>query len=180
MIITYDSRLSTQGIWHRLLTYVTFLVIITSISIPHMHIPHMIVTCAICLELIIYYYTIIGHYHIWGRVGIAHGKPALEINMKTKNTHSTALNSPPDSHFNIKCCCGLKGNGNVYFDEKEGEAMLCTECEYWSHIVCQRNGQASKLRAKEAFFCNFCQVRVPGICKLEKDCVAEQRCVVFT
>ena len=109
-----------------------------------------------------------------------HGKPALEINTKIENTHATALNSPPDSHFNIKCCCGLKGDGNVYYDKKEGEAVLCTECEYWSHIACQRNGRASKLRAKEAFFCDLCQVRVPGMGKSKKDHAAERRCVVFT
>jgi hypothetical protein len=64
--------------------------------------------------------------------------------------------SPPDSPFNIKCCCGLEGNGNTYYDEKEGEAVLCTECEHWSHIACQQNWRASKLQAKEPFFCDWC------------------------
>ena len=107
------------------------------------------------------------------------GKPALEINTKIENTHATALNSPPDSPFNIKCRCGLKGDGNVYYDEMAGEAVLCTECEHWSHIACQRNGRASKLRAKEAFFCDICQVQAPGMGKSEKERASERRCVVF-
>lgn len=108
-------------------------------------------------------------------------KPALKIdtNLKAEITrsHPTAPGSPPDSPFNIKCRCGLQGDGNVYYDKKEGEAVLCTECEHWSHIACQRNGRASKLRAKEAFFCDFCQVRVPGMGKSKKDLASERRCV---
>ena len=96
---------------------------------------------------------------------------------KSEITHPAAPDSPPDSPFNINCRCGLKGDGNLYYDEKEGEAVLCTDCEHWSHIACQRNGQASKLRVKEVFFCDFCQVQVPGMGKSEKDHAAEQRCV---
>ena len=112
------------------------------------------------------------------------GKPALIINTETENTHRevsepTAPDSPPDSPFNIKCRCGLKGDGNVYYDEMAGEAVLCTECEHWSHIACQRNGRASKLRAKEAFFCDICQVQAPGMGKSEKERASERRCVVF-
>jgi hypothetical protein len=113
-----------------------------------------------------------------------HVKPALKIDTRleteTETTQRpTALDSdsPPDSPFNINCRCGLKGDGNVYYDEKEGEAVQCAQCEHWSHIACQRNGHASKLPAKEAFFCNFCQVRVPGMGKSEKDRAAERRCV---
>lgn len=102
-------------------------------------------------------------------------KPTLKVDTETKITHPSSLDSPPDSPFNINCRCGLKGNGNVYYDEKDGEAVLCTECEHWSHIACQRNGRASKLRAKESFFCDFCQVRVPGMGKSEKYRAAERR-----
>jgi hypothetical protein len=55
--------------------------------------------------------------------------------------------------------------------------VLCAECEHWSHIACQINGRASKLRAKEAFICDFCQVRAPGMGKSEKERAAERRCV---
>ena len=109
-----------------------------------------------------------------------HGKPALKIDTKPRiaiHTASESSDSPPDSPFNINCRCGLKGNGNVFYDEKEGEVVQCTECENWSHIACQRNGRASKLRAKEAFYCDFCQVRVPGMGKSEKDRFTERRCV---
>lgn len=113
-----------------------------------------------------------------------HVKPALKINTKTDTEtphRPTALDSdsPPDSPFNINCRCGLKGDGNVFYDdEKEGEAVLCNQCEHWSHIACQRNGRASKLRVKEAFYCDFCLVQVPGMGKSEKDRAAERRCVV--
>lgn len=112
-----------------------------------------------------------------------HGKPALKIDTKTATDRdptqaaSSFIDSPPLSPFNIKCRCGLKGDGNVYYDEKEGEAVLCSECNHWSHIACQRNGRASKLRAKEAFLCDFCLVRPPGMGKSEKDHAAERRCV---
>ena len=114
-----------------------------------------------------------------------HAKPGLKINTETKITHSTSSSprhgidspkSPPDSPFNINCRCGLNGDGNIYYNEKEGEAVLCAECEHWSHIACQRNGRASKLRAKEAFFCDFCLVRAPGMGKSDKDHAAERRC----
>ena len=88
----------------------------------------------------------------------------------------TTPSSSPDSPFNIKYHCGLKGNGNIYHDEKEGEAVLCTECKHWLHIACQRNGQASELWVKGPFFCDPCQAWAPGMGKLEK-CAAEQRCV---
>ena len=111
-------------------------------------------------------------------------KPALKIDTKTdvdKETtqHPTApsSDSPPDSPFKINCRCGLKGDGNVYYDKTEGEAVMCNECQDWSHIACQRNGRASNLRAKEAFYCDFCLVRVPGMGKSEKDRAAERRCV---
>ena len=109
-----------------------------------------------------------------------HVKPTLlriDTTSKTEITHLTAPDSPPDSPFNIKCRCGLEGDGNVYYDEKEGEAVLCTECGHWSHIACQRNGRASKLRAKEAFFCDLCQGWAPGMGKSEKNHAAERRCV---
>jgi hypothetical protein len=110
---------------------------------------------------------------------------ALKINTETENTHRVSyptasapdLPPSPDSPFNIKCRCGLKGDGNVFFDEKEGLAVLCTECEHWSHIACQRNGRASKLRPKEAFFCDICQGHAPGMGKSEKDRAAERKCV---
>ena len=86
-----------------------------------------------------------------------------------------AQESPPDSPFKIKCRCGFEGDGNMYYDENEGEAVLCTECECWSHVACQKNGRASKLRAKEPFFCDFCQVRAPGMAHLEKYHAAERR-----
>jgi hypothetical protein len=44
-----------------------------------------------------------------------HGKPALQINT-TLPTVPAAPDSPPDSPFNIQCRCGLKGNGNTYYD----------------------------------------------------------------
>ena len=108
-----------------------------------------------------------------------HEKPTgqLKINPKLEITHSPDLDSPPDSPFNIKCRCGLIGNGNLYYDEKEGEAVMCSECGHWSHVACQRNGRASKLRAKEAFFCDICQVHAPGMGKSKKDCAVERRCV---
>ena len=114
----------------------------------------------------------------------ARGKPALIINTETENTHRevsepTAPDSPPDSPFNIKCRCGLKGDGNVYYDEKAGEAVLCTECEHWSHIACQKNGRASKLSKKEAFYCDFCLIRVPGMGKSQKEHVAERRYGIY-
>ena len=120
-----------------------------------------------------------------------HVKPALKINTKTdtetphRPTVQSVLDSDsaslPDSPFNLNCRCGLKGDGNIYYDdEKEGEAVRCDQCEHWSHIACQRNGRASKLRAKEAFYCDFCLVRVPGMGKSEKERAAERRCVVIS
>ena len=114
----------------------------------------------------------------------SHRKPALKISTTKTNTeitsiYPTAPDSPPDSPFNIKCRCGLKSDGNLYYDEKEGEAVRCTECEHWSHIACQRNGRASKLRMKEAFYCDICQVRAPGMGKSKKDYASERRCVLF-
>jgi hypothetical protein len=100
----------------------------------------------------------------------------LKIDTKTEITEAE---SPPDSPFKIKCRCGLEGDGNVYYDENEGEAVLCTECECWSHIACQTNGRASKLRAKDAFFCDFCQVRVPGMGHLDKYRASERRCAII-
>jgi len=107
---------------------------------------------------------------------IPHRKPALSsINTNPDLPQPSTPDSPPDSPFNIKCCCGLEGDGNVYYDEKDGEAVQCTECECWSHIACQKNGWASKLRLKEAYFCDFCQVRVPGMAHLEKFRAADRR-----
>jgi hypothetical protein len=111
---------------------------------------------------------------------------SLRIDTKTETTYtmvpttSPSPDSPPDSPFNIKCRCGLEGNGNVYYDEKEGEAVMCNECAHWSHVACQRNGRASKLRVKEAFFCDLCRAWAPGMGKSEKDRVAERRCVFIS
>lgn len=101
--------------------------------------------------------------------------PQHEPVNSTGDARPSTPESLPDSVFEIKCRCGLEGNGNIYYDENEGEAVQCNECECWSHIACQTNGRASKLRVKDPFFCDFCQVRAPGIGHSEKDKAAERR-----
>lgn len=83
--------------------------------------------------------------------------------------------SLPDSLFDVKCRCGLEGNGNIYYNEEEGQAVQCNDCMWWSHMACQTNGRASKLRPKEHFFCDFCSVSVAKAGYLDKYCIAERR-----
>ena len=74
--------------------------------------------------------------------------PTATTKPLTTVTNTGDQESPPDSPFKIKCRCGFEGDGNVCYDENEGEAVLCTECECWSHVACQKNGRASKLRGE--------------------------------
>jgi hypothetical protein len=34
-------------------------------------------------------------------------------------------------------------------------AIQCDNCERWSHITCQRDGRASTLMKKQAFYCDI-------------------------
>ena len=83
--------------------------------------------------------------------------------------------SLPDSLFDIKCCCGLEGDGNIFYNEEEGEAIQCNDCMQWSHIACQTNGWASKLWSKEHFFCDFCSISVAKAGYLDKYWITKQR-----
>ena len=64
---------------------------------------------------------------------------------------------------------------NIYYNEEEGEAIQCNDCMRWSHIACQKNGRASKLRPKEHFFCDFCSVSVAKAGYLDKYRIVERR-----
>ena len=68
--------------------------------------------------------------------------------------------SPPssllNSDFSMSCRCGLRGNGNILYRQEDGEAIQCEECREWSHIACQKDGQADRLKKNEPFFCDFC------------------------
>jgi PHD-finger len=65
-----------------------------------------------------------------------------------------------DSDFQMNCCCGVKGDGNLLYWADEGEAVQCDECKDWSHIACQRDGRASSLTSKESFVCDFCNLSI--------------------
>ena len=56
----------------------------------------------------------------------------------------------------MSCRCGLSGDGNILYRQEDGEAIQCEECREWSHITCQKDGQADRLKKNEPFFCDFC------------------------
>ena len=64
--------------------------------------------------------------------------------------------SLPDSEFAVNCRCGVTGNGNIVFHQKDGEVIQCDDCQEWSHIGCQQNGRASNLSPKDTFHCDKC------------------------
>ena len=64
--------------------------------------------------------------------------------------------SLPDEEFELRCRCGLTGDGNILYQEEEGMAIQCSQCQYWSHVACQRNGCASNLSEDEDFTCGLC------------------------
>ncbi|KIJ93842.1 hypothetical protein K443DRAFT_111442, partial [Laccaria amethystina LaAM-08-1] len=66
--------------------------------------------------------------------------------------------SLPNSPFNLKCLCGLKGDGNISYNQEAGVAIQCSDCGDWSHLACQRDGRASDLPEKELFICDFCDL----------------------
>jgi hypothetical protein len=56
--------------------------------------------------------------------------------------HSDSASSRPDSPFQLKCRCGLEGNGNDFYNKEAGVAIKCDDCQRWSHVACQKNGRA--------------------------------------
>lgn len=68
--------------------------------------------------------------------------------------------SIPDSPFDVKCRCGVRGDGNKHYDAREvGAAIQCDNCKVWSHIACQREGRASNLAESGTFLCDICDLR---------------------
>ena len=68
--------------------------------------------------------------------------------------------SPPSSlpnlDFSMSCRCGLSGDENILYQQEDGEAIQCEECREWSHIACQKDGRADRLKKDKPFFCDFC------------------------
>ncbi|KAG1853086.1 hypothetical protein F4604DRAFT_1660333 [Suillus subluteus] len=59
---------------------------------------------------------------------------------------------PLTPEYEFYCRCGSRQHGDL---QKESEmAIQCDNCERWSHIACQRDGQASTLAKKEPFYCD--------------------------
>lgn len=76
--------------------------------------------------------------------------------------HNRLISPPfslPNSDFPVSCRCGLSGDGNILYREEDGEAIQCEECREWSHLACQKDGRADKLKENEPFFCDFCDPR---------------------
>lgn len=84
-----------------------------------------------------------------------HIQPATSI-----RSPSSSITSLPNSPFNLKCICGLRGDGNVTYDQDAGVSIQCDECHHWSHVACQRGGRASDLTEKDPFICDFCDLRM--------------------
>ena len=76
----------------------------------------------------------------------------------TTNSPSSSTNSLPNSPFQLKCICGLEGDGYVLYDNEAGIAIQCNDCCNWSHVACQRDGRASDLSEKDPFICDFCDL----------------------
>lgn len=79
-----------------------------------------------------------------------------------ESLHSRPISPPfslPNSDFSVSCRCGLSGDGNILYREEDGEAIQCEECREWSHLACQKNGRADRLKKNEPFFCDFCDPR---------------------
>jgi hypothetical protein len=53
---------------------------------------------------------------------------------------------------------GLKGDGNISYNQEAGVVIQCSDCGDWSHLACQQDGRASDLPEKELFICNFCDL----------------------
>jgi len=66
----------------------------------------------------------------------------------------------PHSDFDVNCCCGATGNGNVVYYQEDGEVVQCDECKDWSHITCQRDGRASNLPKNKPFLCDSCDPEI--------------------
>ncbi|KAG2336149.1 hypothetical protein BDR05DRAFT_1015949 [Suillus weaverae] len=86
-----------------------------------------------------------------------HKRVKMRVPDSDDETHvpSTQQPLPPPPltpEYEFYCWCGSREHGDL---QKESEvAIQCDNCERWSHIACQRDGQASNLAKKEPFYCD--------------------------
>jgi hypothetical protein len=89
---------------------------------------------------------------------------------KNKKDHADDIDEENRSPFQLKCRCGVSGDGYDQDAAMAGlEAVQCGLCKIWSHVACQRNGRASNLRPNMQFHCDGCIGWVDGFSREDSE-----------